>query len=123
MLFAFILVILATWQAVEVWHHSSLFASARAYFEATDSALSHLLACPFCLSLWVGLACSAVSLLPPLPWVRLLLWPLAASRVANVLNDLLHPLSRTPRVTLSFPEIANVPESIAPTADFESSNS
>lgn len=109
---------LATWQAVEVWHHSSLFASKRADYEARGGFLADLLGCPYCLSVWVGLAAAALLRLGPLDFaapgslgwllvqhavstslrfLELCVWALAVSRLANLGNDLAYPFCRTPR--------------------------
>lgn len=60
---------LATWQIVEIWHHSSLFAGVRARVELMDvegarGRLRELLSCPFCLSVWVGGLVALVTALP-----------------------------------------------------------
>jgi hypothetical protein len=88
---------LATWQAVEVWHHGSLFADIRAKAELRADAagfggwLARLLLCPFCLSVWVAAAALTVTVLvPPVAWV------LAAARLANLGNDVFHARCRTP---------------------------
>jgi len=110
---------LATWQAVEVWRHGAVAASWRARVEAIDPAsrrwfvrqLRAVLTCPYCLSVWVGLATTAVLALPrPTPegvvsglaWAavgvaKLFVVGLAVSRVANLGNDLTWAWCRTPR--------------------------
>lgn len=62
---------LATWHAVEVWHHSSLFAGLRARVELWEGFWGKMLTCPFCLSLWMAWIMAAVLLAPlpePVPW-------------------------------------------------------
>lgn len=109
---------LATWQAVEVWHHGSLFAGPRAALEVKSGFWARLLLCPFCLSVWVAVV-AAVALdrgdrSPPwvdLGWVsRALTWALdqvllalraacyalAVARLANLGNDLTRGWCRTP---------------------------
>ncbi len=101
---------LATWQAVEVWHHSLLFAGARASLELEDGFFVQLLLCPFCLSVWVALLCCGVVWAgwpPPTPlgllvcsflgMAKLFVYTLAASRLANLGNDFFHARCRTPR--------------------------
>lgn len=55
---------LAAWQAVEVWHHSALMAGPRARAELLEGKLGQLLTCPFCLSVWVGVAACLVLATP-----------------------------------------------------------
>ena len=82
--------VLATWHAVEVWHHGSLFADARANLEAqaSESLFVDLLLCPFCLSLhvsWILLAwyLGAQCLVGTL-WWQLPIFALAICRLANL---------------------------------------
>lgn len=96
-----IVVALATQQVVEVWHHSQLFADWRAYVEAREDVLTKLLNCPFCLSLWAAATVAALWLAPygdtgfglVADW---LVGLLAASRLANLFNDLFRGYCRTP---------------------------
>lgn len=53
---------LATWQVVEVWHHSSLLAPLRARGELLEGRAGELLACPFCLTVWVAVGAAVVLL-------------------------------------------------------------
>jgi len=99
----FLAAILACSQVVEVWNHGSIFATRRAKLALSDSWLASLLRCMFCLSIWVGwlaaLSVLAANLLPDLyacP-IRLFGYGLAISRAANLLNDLTHDWSRTPK--------------------------
>ncbi len=109
---------LAAWQAVEVWHHGSMFAGRRAAVQAWPDRgvrgwLAALLTCPFCLSVWVGFA-SAAAVTADMPqgdavWVwagwlglglvKLFAYGLAVSRLANLGNDLTKGVSRTPDQT------------------------
>ncbi len=91
---------LATWQAVEIWHHSTLFADLRARVEVRGGFLAALLGCPFCTSVWVALAAAALSRVPV---AALLVEALAVSRLANLGNDVFHAWCRTPRETLATP--------------------
>lgn len=94
---------LATWHAVEVWHHGSVFADARANLEAQagESLFVDLLLCPFCLSLHTALILTAwyvtAQCLPGTPWWRLPVLALAICRLANLANDVTHVWCRTPR--------------------------
>lgn len=55
---------LATWQAVELWRHSELLATWRARTELWEGFFGRLLACPFCLSVWVGGIAALIVALP-----------------------------------------------------------
>lgn len=91
-----ILIGLATWQAIEIYWHSPLFAEARAKAEEGSDEVSQVLQCPWCLSVWVaGIIALWVMLTPTL--LHIPVWALAASRLANILNDLTHSFNRTPR--------------------------
>jgi|GEM_PF-3768378 len=100
-----IVVALATWEIVEIWHHSSLMASWRAKVEVWDEGvkgfLADLLACPFCLSVWVAFAGVLMILLPRLCWwlgfLPVIPCGFAVARLANLGNDLCHAWCRTPR--------------------------
>lgn len=109
---------LATWQAVDVWRHSSLMASTRARWQLGNGFFARLLSCPYCLSIWVGIALSgwllAFCLLPrgaslgagPV-WAAayefcvgvFAAFPLglAGSKLANLCNDLAYRISRMPK--------------------------
>ena len=89
---------MATWQIVEIWHHSSVMAGWRARIELYDSGfrgwLAELTACPYCLSIWVGWICTLVLFIP---YIGVLIWGLAASRLANLGNDFFKSHSQTPK--------------------------
>lgn len=89
---------LAVWQAVEVWHHGSIFAGCRQRVECRADWLGSLLLCPWCLSVWVAWLLGAAWLLLPSSWqaVRLFTIGLAVSRLANLGNDLTAAWCRTP---------------------------
>ena len=105
MLFDVFIAVLATWQIIEIWHHSLLFAGARARVELWENKLGELLVCPFCLSPWVA-ALSVIVLLVP-AWLQLSGWYIltthiiwyafAVSRLANICNDITRKISRTPK--------------------------
>jgi len=89
---------LAVWEIIEIWRHSSLFASWRARVELWEGGLHgwlhELLMCAFCLAPWVAFA-TCVSLHVPL--LRLLVYAFAVARLANLGNDLTHSFCRTPK--------------------------
>jgi hypothetical protein len=117
---------LATWQIVEIWHHSSLFAELRAELQAEpDGFITNLLLCPWCLSVWVGLGVWIALSYPPYHWIdewfdawksqsagvshflaglvlllrsvpRICCYAFAISRLANLASDLSHSVCRTP---------------------------
>lgn len=111
-----IIVALATWQAVEIWHHSYLFAGWRARVEIWENAFGDLLGCPFCLAPWVAfilLVLLTVSSEPTgdgyIRWhwgIDLIVMALAASRLANIGNDLIGRRCRTPKAD-QLPETDN----------------
>jgi hypothetical protein len=96
---------IATWQIVEIWHHSYLFEKLRARAESLDNWLGNLLSCPFCLAVWVAAFCVLVFYIVEglvgggHTWTHALglpLYMLAVSRLANLGNDLSHEWCRTP---------------------------
>jgi hypothetical protein len=94
---------LATWQIVEIWHHSLLMSSLRARTEMWDNKLGELLVCPFCLSVWVGWFTLAIlefanSGLAGLVF-GLIVKGFAVSRLANLGNDVFKQYCRTPSTT------------------------
>lgn len=96
---------MAIWQVVEIWHHGQLFADWRSRVETWAAGVKgwvgNLLTCPWCLSVWVGfLVCGNLLLSDALgaPWVAFFPYAFAASRLANVGNDLTHHWCRTPKV-------------------------
>jgi hypothetical protein len=94
-----IIAALAVWQIVEIWHHSSLFASWRAKVETQqDRWYGELLLCPFCLSLWVAvLVTLGLVVLDYWHLGSVILGSFAVARLANLGNDLTHLWCRTPR--------------------------
>lgn len=98
MLVLLVVAIMATWQIIEIWRHASLFASWRAEVETWDGWLGELLTCPFCLSVWVALIVSSITLWYELRDLTLLpVYAFAVSRGANLANDVFHSVNRTPR--------------------------
>lgn len=93
---------LATWQIVEIWHHSFLLATPRSIAEMWPNKLGELLSCPWCLSVWVGAACTLGLQVPGScgSVTAFLVWAFATSRLANLGNDVFHGYSRTPRFRL-----------------------
>lgn len=94
-----LLVALATWQTVEIWRHGSLFAVPRQWARelqtraAPGPFFSQLLSCPFCLSPWVALFWSLATVRPEFYGP---LFVLAATRLAQLGNDLSHDWCRSP---------------------------
>lgn len=98
-----IILVLATGQTIETWHHGSLFEDRRAIIEIWgDGWQKDLLRCMFCLShwaaavivLWFGLAALLDS---PLSWFfRFPVYVLAVTRGAQLLNDVTKGFCRTP---------------------------
>lgn len=94
---------LAVWHAVEVYHHGSIFANLRDWFQTRVwDWLAMLTGCMFCLSFWISLVLTVWWLLATY-WPDLMvglrspIYMLAVCRLANLLNDLTHPWCRTPR--------------------------
>lgn len=113
--FGLVLAALAAWQAVEVWQHGSIFATQREEVRAWPSEgvygfFRELLDCPFCQSVWAGTAAAAVvaadlpsgeawyawAAFPVLGLLKLFVYGLAVSRLANLANDVTYKVSRTP---------------------------
>lgn len=98
-----VVVALAVWQIIEIWHHGEVFDTQRAkleLWEASDCTLfwfvGRLSACAFCLSPWIGWICALIWQFGQTPG-RILLTGFAVARLANVGNDLLGPWSNTPQ--------------------------
>jgi hypothetical protein len=93
---------LATWEIIEIWHHSLLFAPLRSRVELWENKVGELLGCPFCLSPWIALLSVVVLFIPE--WIGWSIWPglkavwyaFAVARLANLGNDYFHDKSRTP---------------------------
>lgn len=98
---------LATWQIIEIWHHSSLLAPLRARTEMWTGKLGELLVCPFCLSPWVAILC-IVCLRVTEAWLASwVVYAFAASRLANLGNDFFKQHTLTPRVFVFDDEFEN----------------
>ncbi len=109
---------LATWQAVEVWHHGELFADVRDGLGGTADGdwqaagllgrlvmtASHLLLCPWCLSVWVSIFLTLLYA-SGIWWLQCPVVALAASRAANLGNDLAYNRCRTPRADRQLPQL------------------
>lgn len=95
-----IIVPLATNQAVLVYSKSSLFSSVRVRVDDSEGFIASILRCSFCLSHWVATAAVLSFVLGSLFWflwiLKFLLYVLAATRVSNIVHDLMRPLDRTP---------------------------
>lgn len=97
---------LATWQIIEIWHHSLLFSRPRSIVEMWDSKLGELLVCPWCVSPWVALLCivclqSAENGLVGLT-ASTIIYSFAISRLANLGNDFFKQHTRTPQVNFDY---------------------
>lgn len=108
---------LATWQIVEIWHHSALFVNSRAAVENWENKIGQLLSCPFCLSPYAAAAvlCCLTLRVPTsglaswlaifLSYVVLLaqaaIHAFAVARLANLGNDFFYTYCRTPRFTIN----------------------
>lgn len=92
---------LAVWQIVEILHHAEIAVPVRLWaLAAADRPaglrrfVGRLLLCPFCSSVWAGGFVTACLVSPWTAWFPFLL---AASRFANLGNDLTAQRCRTPR--------------------------
>ena len=95
---------LSAWQIVEILHHGSLFKEHRKtwrkWAEDKESKykrlLGELLTCPFCMSVWAA-GISVVFWLSSVLLLQLLVFVLAATRLAQLGNDLFYDFNRSPR--------------------------
>lgn len=107
---------LATWEIIEIWHHSAIMAPWRARTELWEGFAGDLLRCPFCMSPWVALA-SLIGVTSPawLGWPgylpALVVFAFAIARLANLCNDVGHGLCRTPRHNRDLPPSSEGEES------------
>ena len=115
----FFVAALATWQIVEIWNHSPLFASQRAWTEVLEGGIrgwfGSLMMCPWCLSVWV--AWFTTAWLFAAAWFDLdvVAWPLygfAVSRLANLGNDVFKDYCRTPTQEFDIPDLEADSESV-----------
>lgn len=94
---------LALWQALEIWHHGEIFAWVRKMTGYLPFWIAFLCNCMFCLGPWVATAISSAWLLSP--WlssnlaiaVRIGVYALAMTRLAQLMNDLTYQYCRTPK--------------------------
>ena len=97
---------LATWQIVEIWHHSSIMASLRSRTEMWDNKLGELLGCPFCLSPWIALGCVLAITLAEEGLAGgvaiVVVNAFAVARLANLGNDFFKQYCNTPRVSFDY---------------------
>lgn len=96
---------LAVWQTGEIWRHGRILSGLRDQIDWLGGPIADLLLCPFCLSVWLGwLFCLLLVLRGQLtaaePYIIVFVYGLAASRLANLANDLFHAYCRTPRVNV-----------------------
>ncbi len=97
--FILLVIALATWQTVEIIHHSKLFypwrqAAERLLDHTSTAFFGDLVGCPFCLSAWVGWIYAAWWYPNPL---TAFIVGLAAARLANLGNDCAYNICKTPR--------------------------
>lgn len=83
-------------QVIELYHHGSLFSDLREeYRDSTSYLVANLSTCMFCLAPWVaGLVVLWYTVLPTV--LRIVIYILAVTRAANLVNDLTHGYCRTP---------------------------
>lgn len=95
----------AAWQGTETLTHGSIFDRPRAYLEARGGFWGDLVGCSFCLSHWVAFIITAISLATAIlashapvkaAWGFVVYW-LAVTRCSQLLNDLCHKITRTPK--------------------------
>ena len=93
---------LATWQIIEIWHHSLFMAPLRAITDTWENKFGELASCPFCLSPWVGLLCVTILELQEYGLAgacgSLIIYAFAVARLANLGNDLSSKFNRTPKL-------------------------
>lgn len=85
-----IILALATNLVVETIHHGSIFSNLRLWAEVRGGKLGELISCPYCLSHWAGFVVVILWFLGFyfLP-ARLVVMSFAATRTANLINDLM----------------------------------
>lgn len=97
-----LVVALASWQAVEVFHHGDIFTETRARLETELTSngirrfVSELMLCPFCLCVWVSVSATCWIWLAGDSVFSVPLYGLAVARLANLGNDAVYYVSRTP---------------------------
>lgn len=102
-----LLVALAIWELLEIWHHSTLLVRFRARVELWKGWAGSLLNCMFCLAPWAAMVLTTLLAVASelvanqhryLGFALLLpVYALATARLSNVFNDLMHRYCRTPR--------------------------
>lgn len=105
----FLILVFAVWQIVETYRHGSLFDELRATIEIYEGFWAELLSCMFCLSHWVAGGCVLMYMLSTSVQTdyvtinamfavsRWFMLALAVTRGAQLLNDVFHDISRTPK--------------------------
>lgn len=86
---------LAVWEALEIWHHSSLLANLRDKYENLDGRMGELFRCMFCMAPWTALLAIVIF---RGTFFALVIYALAVARLANLGNDLTHHWCRTPKI-------------------------
>lgn len=104
---------LATWQIIEIWHHSSLMARWRAITQTWDNFFGRVLNCMFCLTPWVSWLVCSIVFVPVPPWdgtfanlaveivtlLQFVILGFAIARLANLGNDLTRGYCLTPNTS------------------------
>jgi len=100
---------LATWQIIEIWHHSILMAPLRARTEMWVNKPGELLSCPFCLSIWVALFCMVILSLEEFGLAgrcgSIVIHAFAVSRLANLGNDFFKQHTLTPKASFDYGDL------------------
>lgn len=92
-----IILVLATSQIIETYHHGSIFAPVRARIETWPYGFWYgLLTCMFCLSHWVSLVDVVGWVFNPFGIPHVVLTAFAVTRGAQLVNDWSHHWCRTP---------------------------
>jgi len=88
--FEYFILVMATWHAIEVWHHGSIFANARASLQADGGLKAELATCMFCLSTHVGFWFALWMMMTSAGIWQIPVYALAVTRGANLANDFFH---------------------------------
>lgn len=104
-LVSLILASLAIWQIIEIQRHSHMpfFARARSRAQLYTGFFPELYSCGWCSSVWVGFFFAGMAAAKVISGSELFdipAFPFAASRLANILNDITYGRCRTPNRTI-----------------------
>jgi len=114
--FYLVVAVLASNAVVEFFRHSQLVEEWRLYWNTTTNFTSRLMRCGYCLSHWTAVVVFLFFISPrvffgPSVWTEVLLSPayiLAIIRLSNLVSDLSHPFSRSPRRTDAVDDVHRV---------------